>query len=326
MTFSERWVIEGEYLQDHLEGLGYRVLLEYADNDPEIQVEQIQAMVDAGVEFLIIAAVDNRSLGSVLAEAKDKGVTIIAYDRLILDTPDVDYYVSFDNYEVGVLQAKHIISRLGLEEDDDAGPFNVELFSGSLDDSNSEYFFLGGLDTLERYTYEGRINIVSQDTEQARTATQGWDGAVAEKRMTKLLEDHYGDEPLHAVLSPYDGISRGIVDALAEADYRPGSDDFPIITGQDAEAASVKDIRDETGQTQTVFKDTRSLADVAISMVTAIMDGDSPEVNDLGTYNNGFKFVPAFLLEPVSVDRSNWEEVLIDSGYLAEETVDEAEG
>ncbi|WP_460497171.1 substrate-binding domain-containing protein [Glycomyces tarimensis] len=326
MTTSERWVIEGEYLRDHFEDLGYRTLLEYAENEAETQVDQIQGMIDAGVEFLIISAVDNRSLGAVLADAKDNGVTIIAYDRLILQTPDVDYYASFDNYQVGVLQAEHIISRLGLEDDPDAGPFNVELFSGDPADSNSEYFFLGGLDTLERYTYEGRVQIVSEQTEQQETSTAGWDGEIAKERMAKLLDDYYSDDEveLHAVLSPYDGISRGIVEALVDADYTPGSDDFPIVTGQDAEAASVKAIRDETGQTQTVFKDTRNLADVALNMVTAIMDGGSPEVNDLGTYNNGFKFVPAYLLEPVAVDQSNWEEVLIESDYLTMEDVDEA--
>ena len=325
MTESERWVIEGEYLKEHLESLDYRVLLEYGENDAATQVEQVQAMVDAGVEFLVISAVDNTSLGAVLADAKDNGTTIIAYDRLILETPDVDYYASFDNYEVGVLQAKHILNRLGLEENPEAGPFNVELFSGSLDDSNSEYFFLGGLDTLERYTYEGRINIVSGQTEQEQTATQGWDGQVAKERMARLLNEFYEDEPLHAVLAPYDGISRGIVEALVEADYVPGSADFPVITGQDAEALSVKAIRDGSGQTQTVFKDTRKLADVVIDMITAIMDGAKPEVNDLGTYNNGFKFVSSYLLEPVSVDASNWQEELIDSEYLTIEEIDAAE-
>ncbi|GAB3223130.1 sugar ABC transporter substrate-binding protein [Glycomyces halotolerans] len=320
---SERWVIEGEALEQQLKDAGYDVILEYGEDVIEDQISQIQGMIDRGVEFLIIGAIGNKSLGEVLATAKNRGITIISYDRLILDTPDVDYYASFDNYQVGVLQATHILEQLNVQEN--SGPFNVELFSGSLDDSNSQHFFLGGLDTLERYTYEGIINIRSGDTEQEPTSTNRWDGVVAKERMAKLIEDHYQDGELHAVLSPYDGISRGIVAALEEAGFVPGTADFPIVTGQDAEAISVRAIRDETGQSQTVFKDTRDLAAVASGMVKAIVDGGKPEVNDLGTYNNGFKFVPAQLLEPVSVDKSNWEEVLIESEYLTEEEIDQAE-
>ena len=319
---SERWEIEGAAMEEQLQALGYETVLEFGDDDPARQVEQIQGMVDRGVEFLIIAAIDNRSLGEVLAEAKDKGVHIIAYDRLILDTPDVDYYASFDNYQVGVLQAEYILEKLNVEES--SGPFNVELFSGSPDDSNSQYFFQGGLDTIERYTYEGAIRIRSGQTEQSQTATDRWSGAVAMERMTSLLERHYQDEPLDAVLSPYDGISRGVIYALDDWGLTPGSDDFPIITGQDAEALSVQFIRDGKGQSQTVFKDTRDLAGVASGMVEAIVNGDTPEVNDLGTYDNGFKFVPAYLLEPVGIDESNWQEELVDSEYLTVDEIDDA--
>lgn len=321
---SDRWVIEGGFLEDQLHEPGYETILEYGDDDPEKQISQIQGMIDQGVEFLIIGAIDNRSLGEVLANAKNKGVTIISYDRLILDTPDVDYYASFDNYQVGVLQAKHILDRLGISEDGAEGPFNVEIFSGSPDDSNSQYFFQGGLDTLERYTYSGIIQIPSQQTEQDQTATPRWSGAVAMERMTGLLEEFYEDRHLDAVLSPYDGISRGVIRALEDFGLVPGTDEFPVITGQDAEALSVKFIRDDLGQTQTVFKDTRDLAAVASGMVKSIVNGDDPEVNDLGTYNNGFKFVPSFLLEPVSIDKNNWEEELIGSEYLTMEDIDNA--
>ncbi len=319
---SERWDIEGAALEKQLTDFGYQAILEYGDDDPEKQVEQIQGMVDQGVEFLIIAAIDNRSLGEVLASAKDNGVYIISYDRLILDTPDVDYYASFDNYQVGVLQAEHILQRLNVEEE--SGPFNVELFSGASDDSNSQYFFQGGLDTLERYTYDGTIRILSGQTEQGETSTERWSGAVAMERMTGLMEDYYEDERLDAVLCPYDGISRGVIYALEDWGLTPGSDDFPVITGQDAEALSIQLIRDGEGQTQTVFKDTRDLAGVASGMVKTIVGGSEPEVNDLGTYDNGFKFVPAFLLEPVSIDESNWQEELVDSEYLTEEEIDDA--
>ncbi|MEU5870096.1 sugar-binding protein [Glycomyces sp. NPDC047369] len=322
---SERWVIEGKALEANLKELGYDVLHQNAKDVVEDQIAQIQSMVDEGVEFLVIAAIDNTSLGQVLADAKDNKVTVISYDRLILETPDVDYYASFDNYQVGVLQATHIIDRLGMR--DNPGPFNIELFSGDLGDNNSQYFFMGGLDTLESFIYEGKVLIPSGQTEQEPTATAGWSGDVAQARMSDLLGEFYDDEDteLHAVLSPYDGISRGVVAALVDADYEPGTGGFPVVTGQDAEAASVKAIKDGTGQTETVFKDTRQLAHIVTDMVKAIVDGGDPEVNDLGTYDNGFKFVPSLLLEPVDVTADNYVEVIVDSEYLTEEQIDAGE-
>ncbi|WP_030158352.1 sugar-binding protein [Glycomyces sp. NRRL B-16210] len=321
-TTSDRWVSEGAELEDRLKGFGYKTILAYGEDDVEQQTEQIQSMVDEGVEFLIVGAIDNTSLGPVLANAKNAGITVIAYDRLILETPDVDYYASFDNYEVGVLQARHIIDRLGLEER--SGPFNVELFSGALDDNNSQYFFMGGLDTLESYLYSGAVAVPSGQTEQVPTATARWDREVARERMAELLDEHYGERRLHAVLSPYDGISRGVVEALADAGYEPGSDDFPVVTGQDAEPLSLKAIQEGTGQSETVFKDTRQLAEVAANMVKSIVDGGTPDVNDLGSYDNGFKFVPAYLLPPIDVTVENYVEEVVDSGYVSQGTIDDA--
>ncbi|HEX2144966.1 MAG TPA: sugar-binding protein [Glycomyces sp.] len=322
-TTSDRWVIEGADLEKRLQGFGYKTILEYGENDIPAQIGQIESMINQGVEFLIIGAIGNKSLGEILAKAKNRGVTVISYDRLILETPDVDYYASFNNYDVGVLQAKHIIKELGLEENS-GQKFNIELFSGSLDDNNSQYFFMGGLDTLESYIYEGTVVIPSGQTEQQPTSTERWDRKVARARMAGLLEDHYKDQKIHAVLSPYDGISRGIVEALVDADYEPGADDFPVITGQDAEPLSLKAIKEGTGQSQTVFKDTRLLAEVAANMVKAIVDGSEPEVNDLGSYDNGFKFIPSFLLDPVDVTAENYKEEVVDTGYTTEEAIDTA--
>jgi putative multiple sugar transport system substrate-binding protein len=322
-TTSNRWVVEGADLDERLKGFGYRTILEYGEDDPDAQIAQIQSMIGQGVEFLIVGAIVNTSLGAVLGEAKNRGVTVISYDRLILDTPDVDYYASFDNYQVGVLQARHIIDRLGLDENE--GPFNIELFSGSLDDNNSQYFFLGGLDTLESYIYQGKVVIPSGQTEQEPTAIQSWDRKVARDRMKQLLEDYYEDAPLHAVLSPYDGLSRGIVEALVDAGLEPGTDEFPVVTGQDAEPLSLKHIKEGTGQTETVFKDTRLLAGVAADMVKSIVEGSTPEVNDLGSYDNGFKFIPSYLLPPVDVTAENYQKEIVDSGYLTEEAIDNAE-
>jgi putative multiple sugar transport system substrate-binding protein len=320
---SERWALEGADLEKRLQDLGYKTILENGEDDIPTQIGQIQSMIDQGVEFLIIAAIGNTSLGEVLAKAKDKGVTIVSYDRLILETPDVDYYASFDNNQVGVLQAKHIIEKLGLDQGTDE-TFNIELFSGSSDDNNSQYFFQGGLDTLEPYIYSGKVVILSNQTELEFTATDKWSRTVARERMTGLLDEFYKDQPLHAVLSPYDGISRGIVEALVAADYEPGSDDFPVVTGQDAELRSLKAIKEGTGQTETVFKDTRLLAGVTVDMVKSIVEGGKPEVNDLGTYDNGFKFIPAYLLDPLNVTVDSYKEVVVDSGYATEEAIDTA--
>jgi putative multiple sugar transport system substrate-binding protein len=320
---SDRWVLEGADLEKRLQDLGYKTILENGEDDVPTQIKQIQSMIDKGVEFLIVAAIGNTSLGEVLSKAKDNKVTIISYDRLILETPDVDYYASFDNNQVGVLQAKHIISKLGLDQET-TEKFNIELFSGSSDDNNSQYFFQGGIDTLEPYIYSGTVVIPSNQTELEFTATDKWSRTVARDRMATLLDEFYKDRPLHAVLSPYDGISRGIVEALVDAGYEPGSDDFPIVTGQDAELRSLKAIKEGTGQTETVFKDTRLLAGVAVDMVKSIVEGAIPEVNDLGTYDNGFKFVHSYLLEPVDVTVENYKEIVVDSGYATEEAIDSA--
>ncbi|MEU6859483.1 sugar-binding protein [Glycomyces sp. NPDC046736] len=318
---SERWVIEGRLLEENFKALGYEVLHENAKDVVEDQISQIQSMIDQGVEFLVIAAIDNTSLGGVLAKAKNAGVQVIAYDRLILETPDVDLYATFDNYQVGVLQATHIIERLGLPEGN--GPVNIELFSGDLGDNNSQYFFMGAMDTLESYLYEGDVVIPSAQTEQEPTATQGWSGDNAQVRMDTLLDEFYKEDvELHAVLSPYDGISRGIVASLVANGYEPGEDDFPVVTGQDAEAESLKAIKEGTGQTETVFKDTRLLAGTVTEMVKALVEGRDPEVNDLGTYDNGFKYVPSNLLDPVDVTAENYQELIVDSGYLTEEQID----
>ena len=319
-----RWDIEGHYLEELITEAGMPApRLEFGDEDVDNQIGQIESMIDDGVEFLVIAAIDGSSLGPVLADAKNKGVKIIAYDRLIRDTPDVDYYLSFDNYQVGVLQAQHIIDSLGLAEG--KGPFNIELFSGDPEDNNAGLFFMGSLDTLERFIYDGKIRIRSGQTEHNDTAIHGWEVQNSVDRMEELLDKYYEDMDLDAVLCPADLFSRAIVDVLIDHGFEPGTDSFPVVTGQDANVESVKDIKEGSGQQQTVFKDTRLLAEATMNMLTDLAEGDEPEINDRGSYDNGFKFVPSYLLEPTQVDQSNWEEVLVDSGYLTMEEIDEAE-
>jgi putative multiple sugar transport system substrate-binding protein len=308
---SERWILDGDNLKASFEEEGYEVTLQYANDEVDTQVSQIETMVSQGQDFLVIAAINNEALNGVLAQAKEQDITVIAYDRLILGTEDVDYYATFDNEQVGVLQGSYIVSALDLENAE--GPFNIELFAGSLDDNNTKYFFGGAMSQLQPYIDAGKLVVVSGQTELEQIATERWDGATAQARMDDILSTHYSSERVHAVLAPYDGISRGIIASLEGAGYE--LEDLPVVTGQDAEAESIQYIVDGR-QSATVFKDTRLLADTTVDMAVAVANGDEPEVNDEQTYDNGVKVVPAMLLDPVSVDIENYQEVVIDSGYL----------
>ncbi len=314
-TSSARWISDGETMEELFEEEGYNVTLEYAQDDIPTQVNQIENMVTQGVKVLIIAAIDNQSLGNVLEEAAEAGVEVIAYDRLIMDTEHVSYYATFDNFAVGQLMGQGIVDGLDLENED--GPFNIELFAGSPDDNNSHFFFDGAMDVLEPYFLEGQLVVQSDQTEFDQIATLRWDGQVAQSRMENIITSYYSDgETVDAVLSPYDGLSVGIISALRSNGYGLGDDDTPMpyVGGQDAEQVSVQLIIDGY-QSSTVFKDTRALAEVAVDMASAILNDEEPEVNDTETYHNNEKMVPSYLLEPIFVDITNWREELIDSGY-----------
>lgn len=313
---SERWVSDGDNMKKEFEALGYSVDLQYAEDVIENQVSQIENMITKGVKVLVIAAIDGESLTDVLQKAADEDIKVIAYDRLIRNSEHVSYYATFDNFKVGVLQASYLEDKLGLK--DGKGPFNIELFAGSPDDNNAYFFFDGAMSVLQPYIDNGKLVVKSGQTSMEQVATLRWDGATAQARMDNLLSANYASDRVHAVLSPYDGISIGIISSLKGVGYGSGDKPMPIISGQDAEVASVKSIL-AGEQTSTVFKDTRELAKVAVSMAEAVIEGKEAEVNDTETYDNGVKVVPSYLLEPVSVDKDNYKEVLIDSGYYTED-------
>ncbi|MFE5207324.1 multiple monosaccharide ABC transporter substrate-binding protein [Streptomyces sp. NPDC056600] len=314
---SERWIADGNHVVKSLKGLGYKTQLVYGEDDPDTQVAQIENMITQGVSALVVAAIDNKSLDNVLQQAADADIPVIAYDRLILNSPNVDYYASFDNEKVGELQGGYIVEKLGLADGSKKGPFNIELFAGSNDDNNTKYFFGGAMKVLQPYIDKKQLKVRSGQTELNQVTTLRWDGGTAQKRMDDLLTSAYKSERVDAVLSPYDGISIGILSALKSDDYGSKAKPLPIVTGQDAEVASVKSIVAKE-QTQTVFKDTRELATFAAGMVDSVLRGEKPEINDDKTYDNGAKVVPAYLLEPVNVDASNYKKILVDSGYYAE--------
>ncbi|MFD7232071.1 multiple monosaccharide ABC transporter substrate-binding protein [Streptomyces sp. NPDC059881] len=312
---SERWIADGRNMVEQFEKLGYKTDLQYGEDDVDQQVSQIENMITKGVDVLVVAAIDGRALSDVLRQAADQGVKVISYDRLILGSPNVDYYASFDNEKVGVLQATYIVDKLGLKDGAKKGPFTIELFAGSPDDNNTRYFFQGAWKTLKPYIDSKQLVVRSGQTKLEQITTLRWDGGTAQKRMDDLLTKAYGSDSVDAVLSPYDGISIGILSALKSDGYGTAAKPYPVVTGQDAEVASVKSII-AGQQTQTVYKDTRALAKQAVQMADAVLGGKKPEVNDTTTYNNEVNVVPSFLLDPVSVDKSNYRSVLVDSGYI----------
>jgi putative multiple sugar transport system substrate-binding protein len=309
---SARWIDDGNNIVKTLKERGYGTDLQYAEDDIPNQLSQVENMVTKGAKVLVIAAIDGTTLSDVLKQAKAKGITVIAYDRLIRDTPNVDYYATFDNFQVGVLQAQSIEQGLGLKEG--KGPFNIELFGGSPDDNNAYFFYNGSMSVLQPYIDSGKLVIGSGQKGMDKVSTLRWDGGTAQARMDNLLSAFYGRKRVDAVLSPYDGLSIGILSSLKGVGYGSGNMPMPIVSGQDAEVPSIKSMQ-RGEQYSTIFKDTRDLARVTADMVDAALSGKEVTVNDTKTYNNGVKVVPSYLLKPVVVDKSNWEKVLIDSGY-----------
>ncbi|WP_066582254.1 multiple monosaccharide ABC transporter substrate-binding protein [Cellulomonas timonensis] len=325
---SERWIADGKAVEDGLKAAGYEVNLQFGNDDIPTQQQQIDQMITKGVDLLIVASIDGTALANQLDAAAEKGIPVIAYDRLINGTKNVDFYVTFDNYNVGVQQATSLLVGLGLLAEDgkaagaESGPFNVELFAGSLDDNNAHFFWKGAIDTLKPFMDDGKIVVKSGQTDIEKAATLRWLQETAQKRMEDLLTSTYSDgSKLDGVLSPYDGISRGIITALQNAGYGPGQDaGLPIVTGQDAEIASVKLINDGV-QFSTIFKDTRKLATQAVTAAESYLKGEEPEANDTETYDNKVKIVPSYLLESDIVYANNIKSLLVDSGYWTDAQV-----
>jgi putative multiple sugar transport system substrate-binding protein len=312
---SLRWISDGNELVKALEEMGYSTNLQYAEDDIPNQLSQIENMVTTGVDALVIASIDGTTLSSVLQQAHDAGVTVIAYDRLIRGSENVDYYTTFDNFQVGVLQANSLVS--GLEERfPDQKPWNVELFGGSPDDNNAFFFYDGAMSVLQPMIDAGDVVIKSGQTGMETVGTLRWDGAVAQARMDNILSANYSDGTrVHGVLAPYDGLSRGIISSLRGVGYGSADLPWPVVTGQDAEVPSVKAII-AGEQYSTIYKDTRELANVTAQLVDTVLSGGTPEGLNTETYDNGVKVVPSILLTPYEVDATNYQELVVDSGYI----------
>jgi len=312
----QRWNQDGSNMKTQLEAAGYTVDLQYADNDISTQVSQIENMITSDCNILVIAAIDGSSLTEVLKTAKDKSIPVIAYDRLIMNSDAVTYYATFDNFKVGTIQGTFIRDSLDLENA--AGPFNIELFTGSSDDNNVNFFFGGALSILQPYIDNGNLVILSGQTTLAQCATPNWSTEESQKRMENLITSN-GYSPsgtkLDAVLSSNDSVANGITNALVAAGYT--KDNFPILTGQDCDKPAVKNMLAGV-QSMSIFKDTRTLATQVVNMVNSIMKGDTVEINDTKTYDNGTGIIPSYLCDPVFATIDNYKELLIDSGYYTE--------
>ncbi|HUG21993.1 multiple monosaccharide ABC transporter substrate-binding protein [Piscinibacter sp.] len=315
---SARWIADGSNMVKVFKEKGYRTDLQYAEDDIPNQLAQIENMITKGPKVLVIAAIDGTTLSDALQKAADSGIKVIAYDRLIKNSKNVDYYATFDNFQVGVLQAGYIEKALNLKTA--KGPFNIELFGGSPDDNNAFFFYDGAMSVLKPHIDSGKLVVRSKQLGMDKVSTLRWDGAVAQSRMDNLLSAYYSQARVDAVLSPYDGLSIGIISSLKGVGYGSPKQPMPVVTGQDAEIPSVKSILAKE-QTATVFKDTRELAKVTANMVDALLSDKPVPVNDTKTYNNGVKVVPSYLLKPVSVDASNWKQALVASGYYKESQI-----
>ncbi len=323
---SERWIADGDNVRQQLQEAGYQVELQYANDDIPTQSQQVDQMITQGADALIIAAIDGTALSSQLEAAAAANIPVIAYDRLIRGSENVDFYVTFDNFQVGVEQGNALLTGLGLRNADESpgtatGPFNIELFAGSLDDNNTGFFFNGAMSVLQPRIDDGTLVVKSGQTTIEQAAILRWQQETAQRRMEDLLTASYNDgSRLDGVLSPYDGISRGIITALQNAGYGTAQNAIPVVTGQDAEIASVKLIADGV-QSSTIFKDTRLLAEQAVAAAEAFLGGGEPEANDTETYDNGVKVVPSYLLPIETVYADNIQSVLVDSGYWTAEEV-----
>ncbi|MDE7430057.1 MAG: sugar-binding protein [Lachnospiraceae bacterium] len=314
---SERWINDGANMKAQLESLGYEVDLQYAEDDVQMQVSQIENMIASGVNCLVIASIDSSALVNVEAQAKDAGIPIIAYDRLLMDTDAVSYYATFDNKGVGTAIGKYIEEHANL---DPANPQTIEFFMGSPDDNNALFLYNGLMEVLQPYLDNGALVCKSGRTSFEDTCILRWSQETAQQNCENYLTGFYADEDLDICATAFDGFAYGCKAALEGAGYTDAN--WPMITGQDAELMATKNIISGK-QTMSIYKDTRLLAEKCVTMVQAVLEGAEPEINDTEQYNNGKIVVPSYLCTPVAVDQNNYKEIIVDGGYYTEEQLAE---
>jgi putative multiple sugar transport system substrate-binding protein len=311
----QRWNQDGDYMKSKLEAAGYEVDLQYANNEVATQVSQLENMILNGAQVLVVASIDGSALDTVLATAKEAGIPVIAYDRLLTDTKNVDYYTTFDNYKVGQIQGQYVIDRFDLSNEAVTGPFTIEFTAGSPDDNNAGLFFAGAFDLLKPYLDSGKLVCVSGQLDFQTVATPAWKSETSQARMDNILSAFYpdaltGGQKLDICLCSNDSTALGVTNSLVAAGFT--KDNIPVITGQDCDVANTKNMIAGL-QAMSVFKDTRTLAEQTVTMVSDILSGKAPEIN--AEYDNKVQMVPSFNCTPVFADVSNYTALLLDSGY-----------
>lgn len=316
---SERWINDGANMKSQLEALGYEVDLQYAEDDVQMQVSQLENMIASGVNCLVIAAIDSGALVNVEAQAKEAGIPIIAYDRLLMDTDAVSYYATFDNKGVGTAIGEYIKEKKDLDAAKAAGEsYTIEFFMGSPDDNNALFLYNGLMEVLQPYLDDGTLVCKSGRTSFEDTCILRWSQETAQQNCENYLTGFYADDKLDICASAFDGFAYGCKAALEGAGYVVGSEGWPMITGQDAELMATKNII-SGAQTMSIYKDTRLLAEKCVKMVQAVLEGAEPEINDTEQYNNGKIVVPSYLCTPIAVDAENYQEIIVEGGYYTEE-------
>lgn len=309
----QRWNQDGTNMKKELEDAGYKVDLQYASNDVQTQVSQVENMISNGCQILVVASIDGSSLGEPLSQAKAMGIPVISYDRLIMNSDAVTYYATFDNYKVGQKQGEYLVEALDLENGTE--PKNIELFTGDPADNNCNFFFGGAMDVLKKYIDSGKLVVKSGQTAFEQVATANWDSEKSQNRMDTIIAGNYSDGTvLDAVLCSNDSTALGVENALASS-Y---TGKYPIITGQDCDIANVKNML-QGKQAMSIFKDTRTLASQVVKMVDSVMQGGEAEINDTKSYDNGTGIIPTYLCDPVVVTVDNYKDMLITSGYYTED-------
>ena len=314
---SERWINDGATMKSQLEEKGYNVELQYAEDDTAMQVSQLENYVGKGVDCLVIAAIDSGVLVNAEAQAKEAGIPIIAYDRLLMDTDAVSYYATFDNKGVGTVIANYIKEAKDLDAArEDGESYTIEFFMGSPDDNNALFLYNGIMEVLQEYLDDGTLVCKSGRTSFEDTCILRWSQETAQSNCENILTANYADEELDIACTAFDGFAYGVKAALEGAGYT--AENWPLVTGQDAEVMATKNII-AGSQTMYIYKETRLLAEKTVTMVDAVLQGTEPEINDTEQYNNGVITVPTYMCTPVAVDQSNYKEILIDGGYYTED-------
>ncbi|RUS42645.1 sugar ABC transporter substrate-binding protein [Cohnella sp. AR92] len=316
---EERWIQDEQRFKDALKGSKYTTSVLFSEGSSAKEAENVETLINKGIKVLIICPFDGTAAGAAVKKAKDAGITVISYDRLIMNTDAVDYYVTFDSKTVGAKQAQYLVDHAK------GSGQPLYLYAGAATDNNAFQFFEGSWEVLQPKIADGTFKIANSSEAQALASkatltheeeakiigqvTTLWDPNEAKNKaqthLTAAAADMKGDV---AILAPNDGTSRSIADVFA-ADSAIKS---YVITGQDADKSSIQYIIDGK-QSMTVFKDVRTLVKDAMGVALNILDGKTVETN--GVSNNGNKDVPSKQTDVISVDKDNVKEKLVDSGY-----------